>query len=74
MSTSWGKSGMTRKKSCLSVSHTLEAGGELKSEDSFRSGHRNITSSNFKGINILLETEKLGYCSFVTAHFYILDR
>lgn len=75
--TNWGKSGMNRKNSCLSVSHALDAWGELKSENSFqcfRSYHRNITNGNFKGINVLWETEKLGYCSFVTPCVCILDR
>ena len=59
------------------MSHTLNAGGELEAENSllcFRSYHRNIANGNFKGINVLWENEKLGCCSFVIAHVYILDR
>lgn len=75
--TIWGKSGMNRKNSCLSVSHSLDAWVESMSENSplcYRSYYRNITNGNFEGIKALWEAEILGYCSFVTAYVHVLDR
>lgn len=74
--TNWGKTGMNRKNSCLSVSHSLDAWVQLKSENSplcYRSYYRNITNGNFERIEVLWEIKILRYCSFVTAYVRVLD-